>query len=45
MYAYYASVKPYMLWVEDDFRLHNHEPLNGAGVFVKTHGKIFKNGR
>ncbi len=28
IYAYIASVKPKVIWVEDDFRLHNHQPVN-----------------
>jgi hypothetical protein len=37
MYAYYASIKPNMLWVEDDFRLHNHGPLSWGGCFCEAH--------
>lgn len=37
-YAYYASVKPHMLWVEDDFRLHNHGAiLIWGGCFCEKH--------
>ena len=37
MYAYYASLHPHMLWVEDDFRLHNHAPLDWGGCFCELH--------
>ena len=33
-----AEVKPVALWVEDDWRLHNHEPEMGyGGCFCKLH--------
>ena len=37
MYAFYATVKPWILWVEDDFRLHNHPPLEWGGCFCQLH--------
>jgi hypothetical protein len=37
MYSYYASIKPDILWVEDDFRLHNHPPLKWGGCFCDRH--------
>lgn len=37
MYSYYASLKPNVVWVEDDFRLHNHEPLVWGGCFCDLH--------
>jgi len=37
MYACYATLAPHMLWVEDDFRLHNHAPLGWGGCFCKLH--------
>lgn len=37
MYAYYAEAHPRMLWVEDDFRLHNHPPLEWGGCFCENH--------
>ena len=27
IYGYIASLKPKVIWVEDDFRLHNHQPV------------------
>lgn len=41
MYAYYAEVKPYILWVEDDIRLHNHDPLKWGGCFCDGHMETF----
>lgn len=41
MYAYYAEVKPYILWVEDDIRLHNHDPLKWGGCFCDAHMEMF----
>ena len=41
MYACYAGIQPWMLWVEDDFRLHNHQPLTWGGCFCDQHLKIF----
>ncbi len=37
IYAYYATVRPWILWVEDDFRLHNHGPLAWGGCFCEAH--------
>ncbi|WP_130607727.1 hypothetical protein [Cohnella abietis] len=37
IYAYYATLQPYSLWVEDDFRLHNHSPLVWGGCFCEDH--------
>lgn len=41
MYALYASIEPHMVWVEDDFRLHNHAPLQWGGCFCPLHMKQF----
>ncbi len=42
MYAYYASVKPYILWVEDDFRHFNHgAELVWGGCFCDAHMEEF----
>ena len=41
MYSYYASVKPFTLWVEDDFRLHNHAPLSDPQCFCELHMREF----
>ncbi|MCQ2796363.1 MAG: hypothetical protein MJ213_03555 [Bacilli bacterium] len=36
--SYYVSeVKPEVLWIEDDFRLHNHDPLEWGGCFCENH--------
>lgn len=37
LYARYASLSPNILWVEDDFRLHNHDPLRWGGCFCQAH--------
>lgn len=37
MYELYASVEPYIIWVDDDFRLHNHAPLAWGGCFCDLH--------
>ena len=37
MYSYYATIKPNVVWVEDDFRLHNHDPLIWGGCFCEHH--------
>ena len=37
LYARYAALSPHILWVEDDFRLHNHDPLRWGGCFCPAH--------
>ncbi|HOJ10186.1 MAG TPA: hypothetical protein PK733_06290 [Clostridiales bacterium] len=37
IYSMYASIHPYMLWIEDDFRFHNHAPLQWGGCFCDLH--------
>lgn len=37
IYACYAQIQPEILWVEDDFRLHNHRPLIWGGCFCERH--------
>ncbi|MFC5404384.1 hypothetical protein [Cohnella soli] len=41
LYAFYATMKPYALWVEDDFRFHNHNPLAWGGCFCDHHLREF----
>lgn len=41
MYGFYASVEPNMLWIEDDFRFHNHAPLEWGGCFCDLHMREF----
>lgn len=37
-YAHYAeALQPNILWIEDDFRMHNHAPLQGGGCFCPLH--------
>ena len=38
---YLQEVNPDMLWIEDDFRLHNHHPLSNGGCFCKLHMQKF----
>ncbi len=41
LYARYAQLGPEILWVEDDFRLHNHEPLDWGGCFCEEHMRLY----
>lgn len=41
LYARYASLEPSIVWVEDDFRLHNHDPLNWGGCFCDEHMRLY----
>ncbi len=41
IYARYAELNPSILWVEDDFRLHNHEPLKWGGCFCEEHMRLY----
>lgn len=41
IYARYAEFDPSILWVEDDFRLHNHDPLFWGGCFCDEHMRIY----
>lgn len=41
IYARYAALEPSILWVEDDFRLHNHDPLVWGGCFCDEHMKLY----
>ena len=41
-YTYIVSeIQPEVVWVEDDFRLHNHAPLTYGGCFCKLHMQKF----
>lgn len=35
------EIQPEVVWVEDDFRLHNHAPLIYGGCFCSHHMKVF----
>lgn len=37
LYAFYARTRPRFLWLEDDFRYHNHWPLEWGGCFCDAH--------
>lgn len=41
LYARYAALSPDTVWVEDDFRYHNHAPLNWGGCFCEEHMRRF----
>lgn len=36
-YGQYATLEPHTLWIEDDFRLHGHAPLQWGGCFCDRH--------
>jgi hypothetical protein len=36
-YRRLARVQPRVIWVDDDFRLHNHSPLQWGGCFCELH--------
>jgi len=40
IYQIYASLKPKVIWVDDDFRLHNHPPVHW-GCFCPLHLEEF----
>ena len=40
-YEMYGRFGFYAVWVEDDFRLHNHMPLNWGGCFCPVHMEEF----
>lgn len=37
------EIKPDFYWIEDDFRLHNHAPLEWGGCFCEKHMAEFNN--
>ncbi len=40
--AYYVKeTEPEVLWIEDDFRLHNHEPLDWGGCWCPHHMEAY----
>jgi hypothetical protein len=41
IYARVAELEPRILWIEDDFRLHNHVPLEWGGCFCDEHMSLF----
>jgi hypothetical protein len=40
-YRRLARVQPRVIWVDDDFRLHNHSPLQWGGCFCELHMKEY----
>ncbi len=41
IYARYTALSPDTVWVEDDFRYHNHAPLDWGGCFCEEHMRLF----
>lgn len=41
LYSEYAKRDFDTIWIEDDFRLHNHSPLEWGGCFCDEHMKLF----
>ena len=41
LYIRYAEINPAVLWIEDDFRFHNHEPLTWGGCFCDEHMRLY----
>lgn len=35
------KVRPEIIWIEDDFRMHNHYPLNWGGCFCDKHLALY----
>lgn len=42
VYRMYAGLHFSVIWIEDDFRLHNHPPLEWGGCFCELHRKEFE---
>ncbi len=40
-YQRLARLQPRVIWVDDDFRLHNHSPLQWGGCFCELHMKEY----
>lgn len=34
-------IRPEIIWVEDDFRMHNHSPLHWGGCFCSKHMQLY----
>lgn len=41
LYSFYAELEPDTIWVEDDFRFHNHAPLIWGGCFCEEHMRLY----
>lgn len=39
--ARYAELEPNIIWIEDDFRFHNHDPLSWGGCFCDVHMELY----
>ncbi len=40
VFKLYASIKPNIIFIDDDFRYHNHPPLIWGGCFCDSHLKV-----
>lgn len=40
-FACLATLDPHIHWVEDDFRYHNHQPLQWGGCFCEKHMALY----
>lgn len=40
-FACWASLQPEIIWIEDDFRFHNHPPLSWGGCFCEKHMALY----
>ncbi len=40
--TYVSALKPEVLWIEDDYRLHNHPPLDWGGCFCPLHMEAYE---
>ncbi len=34
-------IRPNIIWIEDDFRMHNHAPLHWGGCFCEKHMRLY----
>lgn len=41
IFRLYAEMNFHVIWLEDDFRLHNHPPLEWGGCFCELHRREF----
>jgi hypothetical protein len=39
--CFVQEIRPEVYWIEDDFRLHNHAPLEYGGCFCEQHINLF----
>jgi hypothetical protein len=41
LHELYSKMQPFISWVEDDFRFHNHDPLEWGGCFCDWHMALY----